>query len=154
MEPKRITSSGFVIELKDGSYLLGKATGHKEPHSWTIFKGGTEGEETLIDTAIRELKEESGIDVTNDDRLNKHISSAPIFSYGMSQKDVVVFLLVDVEGVLDNTTFVCNSFFHVGDKDFPEICEYGKFKLEELDKVIFPSQMGLVEELKRRKQRK
>lgn len=154
MEHKRITSAGFVVELKDGSYLLGKATGHLPPYCFTIFKGQTEAGETLIDTAMRELEEESGINVSKDDRLNKHISSAPIFSYGMSQKDVVVFLLVDAEGVLDNATFVCNSFFRVGDKDLPEICEYGKFKLEDMDKVIFPSQQGLVEELKRRKQRK
>ena len=153
MEANRKTSVGFVVELRDGRYLFGRATGHKEPNNYTIFKGQIEDGESLIDTAIRELREESGIDVSADDRLNKHISSTPIFTYHMSQKDVIVFLLVDSEGVLDSFEFSCSSFFQIDGKDYPEIDAYKKFTLDELEKVVFSSQLGLVEELKRRKKK-
>jgi len=137
-------SSGFVVRSKDGRYLLGKSEGHSGPCCWTIFKGGQEGEETLIDTAIRELKEETGIDVINDHRLNKNISTNPIYEYSLRHKDVYLFILDDVEGVLDTFPFSCSSFWSDGK---PEIMAYKWCTIEEMKEHIFYSQRGLIDKL-------
>lgn len=148
----RITSVGFAVRCKDGKYLLGRADGHNPPYCWTLFKGGVEAGETFIDTAIRELKEETGIDVASDSRLNKNISTNPIFSYSMKTKDVYIYLLTDDEGVLDNFQFSCCSFWGVSQN--PEIAEYRKFSLDEMFNYIFPSQRGIIEVLKKIEKRK
>ena len=145
----RIVSAGFIVRMRDGRYFLGKADSHTEP-CWTIFKGKQDDGESLIDTAIRELKEESGIDVCADDRLNKNISTVPIFKFSMRDKDVYVFSLYDEEGVLDNFVPFCDSYYGVGSNKRPEIAAYGKFTLDEVAQKIFPSQLGLVEFLKKK----
>lgn len=142
----RVTSIGFIVRCRDGRYLLGKADDHSGPYCFTTFKGRSEEGENFIDTAIRELKEETGIDVAADERLNKNISSNPVFSYSVKTKDVYLYYLNDVEGALDDFTFVCNSFW--GSENKPEISEYRKFTLEEMKDHIFPSQRGLIEVLK------
>lgn len=142
----KVISAGFIIRGKDGRYLLGKADGHEDPFAWTIFKGGTEGDEDLIDTAIRELKEESGIDINIDHKLNRNISSNPIYTYSLRHKDVYVFLLNDSEGALVDFQFKCSSFWK---DNCPEISEYKWFTLEEMKNNIFPSQRGLIDKLEK-----
>jgi len=143
----RVVSSGFVVKSRDGRFLLGKADGHKEPDCWTVFKGQQEDEETLMDTAIRELKEESGIDISADHRLNKNISTNTIYSYNLRHKDVFLFMLTDKEGVLNNFEFSCSSCWK---DDRPEISDYKWVTLEEMYDHIFPSQRGLIDTLKAR----
>lgn len=146
-ENKRLLSIGFAVRLKDGRYLLGRADGHNPPYCWTLFKGGIEDGESFIDTAIRELKEETGIDVAADHRLNKNISTSPIFSYSMKYKDVHIFLLTDAEGVLDDFQFNCSSLIESSGR--PEIVEYRRFALNEMFDHIFPSQRGIIEVLRK-----
>lgn len=142
----KVISSGFVVKSRDGRYLLGKADGHTEPYCWTVFKGQQENAETLIDTAIRELKEETGIDIIADHRLNKNISTNPIFSYSLRHKDVYLFMLNDSEGALTDFAFSCSSCWQ-GDK--PEISDYKWLDLKDMRSLIFPSQRGLVDKLER-----
>lgn len=142
----KVISSGFVIKARDGRYLLGKADGHAEPYCWTIFKGQQEGTETLMDTAIRELKEETGIDLSTEHRLNRNISTNPIFTYSLRHKDVYVYFLHDTEAVLTDFNFNCSSFW-VDNK--PEISAYQWFTLAEMRDKIFPSQRGLLDKLER-----
>jgi predicted NUDIX family NTP pyrophosphohydrolase len=149
-------SAGFLVECCNGKYLLGKVYGKKSARAFTIFKGGLENDENTMDAAIRELKEEAGINVLADSRLIKNISSKPIFKYTISKKNfekkVIVYLLVDKEGVLDKFKPKCCSYFLIDGKQVPEICEYGWFTLEELPKVLLKSQLGLVKELQKKKQ--
>lgn len=142
----KIISSGFIIRCKDGKYLLGKADSHSEPYCWTVFKGGVETNEALIDTAIRELKEETGIDVISDNRLNQNISTNPIYHYSMRHKDVYLYLLSDHSGALDNFEPNCSSYTESGR---PEISEYKRFTIDELESNIFPSQRGIIDMLKK-----
>lgn len=142
----KIISSGFIIQCKDGKYLLGRADGHSDPYCWTVFKGQQEPNETLIDTAIRELKEETGISVVSDHRLNRNISTNYVHTYSMKRKDVYLYLLFDKEGVLDSFELKCSSFMKNGR---PEICEYRRFSLDELERHIFPSQRGIIDVLKK-----
>jgi 8-oxo-dGTP pyrophosphatase MutT (NUDIX family) len=147
----KVISSGFVVKSRDGRYLLGRADGHSEPFCWTIFKGQQEGNETLMDTAIRELKEETGIDVNADHRLNRNISTNPFFTYSLRHKDVYVYMLEDVEGALNDFNFSCSSFW-IDNK--PEISEYTWCTIEEMRRKIFPSQRDLVSKLERMEAKK
>jgi len=143
----KIISSGFVVQCMDGKFLLGRTSKKNDQYCWTIFKGGTMENESLIETAIRELKEESGIDIAKDDRLNKNISTNYIHNYSIKDKNIYVFMLVDREGALDDFQFFCNSYY--GTNNDPEIVEYRKFDLSEMHNYIFPSQRGLLDVLKR-----
>lgn len=144
----KVISSGFVVKGKEGRYLIGRADGHAEPYCWTVFKGKVEAnngiDDGLMDTAIRELKEETGIDISTDHRLNRNISTNPIFNYSLSHKDVFIYMLHDVEGALNDFKFFCSSFWTT---DRPEISEYKWVTLEEMKNMIFPSQRGLVDKL-------
>lgn len=140
----KIISAGFAVLSKDNRILLGKTSKYNVNGSWTIFKGQQEEGEVLIETAIRELREESGIDVISDNRLNENTSSSPFFSFGINDKTVFVYLLQDKEGVLDNYKFKCSSYF--GDSN-PEISDYSWFSIEEALNKVYPSQRGLIEKL-------
>jgi 8-oxo-dGTP pyrophosphatase MutT (NUDIX family) len=146
-------SVGFAILSADDKILLGKASDIGGA-CWTVFKGGIEEGESLIETAARELKEESGIDILTDDRLNKNISSMPFHEYSTrAGKKVILFLLVDKEGALKDYKFECTSFFKPRsdcDREVPEIIDFRWFTLDEARNVVFPSQIGLIDSLKRR----
>jgi len=146
----KIISAGFIIKCKDGKFLLGKTGGGVDGACWTIFKGGQIDGESLIETAIRETKEESGIDIASDKRLTDNMSTIPIFSYSVKNKDVYVFYLHDVDGVLDNCELKCSSYY---DDNKPEISEFCRFEVDEMSRVVFPSQLGLVKLLKNSKER-
>lgn len=146
---KKAISCGFIIVSNDKKILLGKATEHPSPFCWTVFKGGQEGNETYIETAIRELKEETGIDISADNILNRNISTNPIHSYSIKQKKVYLFLLEDYSGILNKKEFVCNSFW--GNPPMPEISEYKWCSIEEFENMVFPSQKGIIKSLKLRK---
>lgn len=148
----KIVSSGFIIQNNRGEILLGKVNSHHPPYQYTIFKGGQEDGETLLETAIRELKEETGIDLSSEHRLNRYISYEPVFSYHLKHKDVHLFFLEDVEDVLKDFNFECKSYW--GDTDNPEIDEYKWVKIEDLNDYLFPSQRGLADFLKYRQKDK
>ena len=59
-------SSGLVI-IQDNKILLGHPTGQKWFGTYSIPKGVVEGNETHIETAIRETEEELGIKITENE---------------------------------------------------------------------------------------
>ncbi len=144
----KVISSGFVVKNSKDEILLGRVDRHPKPYQWTIFKGQMEESETLLDTAMRELKEETGIDIVSDHNLNRKISSNYIFTYQLSHKDVYLFLLEDENGILDNFEFKCTSYF--GDNNEPEINDYKWVHIKNLADYIFPSQRGLAEFLNKK----
>lgn len=143
----KVISAGFAVLSQDGKLLLGRTEKYQKEHNWTVFKGGSENGEALIETAIRELKEESGIDIVADDKLNRNISTSPFFEFGfgLNNKTVVIYLLHDINGALNDFKFHCNSYCA---DNLPEICEYKWFTLDEAERNVFPSQRGLIQKLK------
>lgn len=145
----KTVSSGFIVINRKGEILLGKVDNHPEPFQWTVFKGKQEEGETLIETAIRELKEETGIDIVSDDRLNKNISTNYVYDYRLKHKDVYIYTLEDVEGVLNDFQFNCSSYW--GEDENPEISDYKWVDIDDLEDYLFPSQRGLADFLKKHK---
>lgn len=140
-------SAGFIIVNADlTKVLLGKTfTRPKCKDHWTTFKGGVEDGEQLIDTAIRELKEESGIDIAGNRILQDSISTGVVHSYTVRDKHVSLYMLVDKAGALNDYQFKCNSFYEEGK---PEIESFRWFGLDEADEKVFPSQKGMIQFLK------
>ncbi len=141
-----IISAGFVILSQDGKVLLGRTDKYNENGNWTVFKGQQEGKETLLETAIRELKEETGIDIVADDRLSANTSTSVFYSFGIKNKIVYLYLLHDKDGALNDFVPVCNSYWK---DNCPEIIEYKWFDIDEIENYVFPSQIGMAKELKR-----
>jgi 8-oxo-dGTP pyrophosphatase MutT (NUDIX family) len=82
-----LTSAGFLIKSAD-LYLVCHATNRKPSAatdgSWTISKGIVDAGETPIEAAMRELKEETGIDLKGEEQLTSLIpapDAQPINSY-------------------------------------------------------------------------
>ena len=70
---EKIIKVGVGVMIKDGNKIL---LGHRsakrkdtggiyEPDTWTLPGGKQEYDETVIDTAIREIKEETNLDIKN-----------------------------------------------------------------------------------------
>lgn len=69
---------GVVIVADDGRVLLIKEKLSKdEPALWNIIKGSHEGGETVGEAALRECREEVGLDVELVSSLGVYISQAP-----------------------------------------------------------------------------
>ena len=144
---KRVISAGFVVRSKGGKILLGQTTKYPKKQCWTVFKGQQEEGECLIATAVRELREESGIDILRSKELQMSHSTSPFFTFPMKDKDVILYLLNDDQGVLEEASFKCSSYW--GANKAPEICDYKWVTYDEMAEMVFPSQRGLVECLKK-----
>lgn len=111
-------SCGFIILNKSNpnEILACQAFGKKFKYGQCdIPKGHLEGEETPLEAAKRELKEETGFEITNE-----HIYDCGIFQY-LSYKDLHVFL---VETEIDLNKLICESTFEKNGKQVPEVIKY------------------------------
>ena len=148
--PKR--SSGLVMfTLKDdnlrillvhpgGPFFTKKDTGY-----WGIPKGLIESDENILDAAIREFEEETGIKPEGDYiplGEIKQNSGKIVHAWAIEVKD-------DSLSNFNSNTFELEWPPNSGKKQsFPEVdkCEF--FTLEELEKKITPSQIPLINNLK------
>ena len=79
MELETRYSAGLVILYK-GQILLGRTAGRKSERAWGIPKGGIEEGESTIDAAIRETREELGINV------NKKLIKPTQYTFAVTSK--------------------------------------------------------------------
>lgn len=82
---KKEKSCGAIIVNNENKILVIK---HKQGH-WAFPKGHTEDNETELETALREVKEETNLDITIDKSIREVITYSP--KEGVL-KDVVYFL--------------------------------------------------------------
>lgn len=62
----KLSYAGIIIEREDGKFLCQLRDNKKSiphPNKWSIFGGGSEGNENPKQTIIREIKEEIGINL-------------------------------------------------------------------------------------------
>jgi len=117
---------------------------NKDLGSWTIPKGEYEAPEIPIDAAIREFKEETGIELSG-----TFISLKPIVQKGGKQVDAWA-----LEGDLDTATIRSNTFEiewppKSGKRQvFPEIDKACWFSYDEAIEKINPAQINFIKELR------
>lgn len=93
-------SCGIIILNNENKILLGHVTGQKH---WDVPKGLKNENEEYIDTAIRETKEETGLNIIRNDL--KYID---YFIYN-KKKDLVLYRY-KIENI-DISILKCNSLF-------------------------------------------
>jgi len=116
-----ITCGSYVID-KNANILLCLPTGSLVGDKWSIPKGLLDDGEILYDAAVRELKEETGIDI------NKHphvMCDIGLMEYKHKKKMLYGFVFI-LDGVIDDDP-VCKSTF-VNRKTGKHIPEISKFK--------------------------
>ena len=98
----RKLSCGIVLLSDRAEIFLGHATGSSR---WDIPKGGIEPDETPLDAALRETREEAGLD----------LSSYKLQDLGRlkyrPEKDLHLFMLRLPRSAVDPSTCVCTSSF-------------------------------------------
>lgn len=110
----KLIAAGFLIK-SHGKYLLGHVTQNESyvynptDRLWTIPKGVLNEGETLLECAIRETREETGLDVSQFFPMCGISALDPNFTISTKYKTNHIFLLNDVDGVLYSHEFKCNS---------------------------------------------
>lgn len=120
--------------LTDGIYLLAcQPFGRKaNPGNFDIPKGHWEEGETVLETAIREMEEETGFYITHPDQM----IDLGRYSY-IPTKDLHIFLYA-VDAVPDPATLKCSTDFEYKGHEVPEVIGYRHVDLGDLQ-WFFPS---------------
>ncbi len=135
----KITTCGVIVT--DGENILGcLPTGRvfKERNCLDLPKGRREQEETSLDCALRELREETGL--TPEAKELQFVGSFPY----RPTKDLDLFLW-KVVAFPDLSTLSCDSQFmdHRGDM-VSEHCGYEKVRISDINKRFFISLADII----------
>jgi len=134
---KKWTSVGVLIT--DGEQFLAVHPTHSD--KWDIPKGVRERGESTIEAAIREVKEECGIDLRK--YRNKMILAGK-FPY-LKHKDLVVYVLVLKRNELPPTsTMRCSSYFESKSLVKPEVNRWRYIKFSHVNKFKFPKRLSAI----------
>jgi 8-oxo-dGTP pyrophosphatase MutT (NUDIX family) len=139
MKDTKELSVGVIIT--DGAKILGCLPWRREDakNSYDLPKGHWEEGETLVETACRECKEESGFDIWAPEAL----IDLGRFNY-IPTKDLHLFMYA-VDYLPPQEDLSCTPFFDSKGKRVPEIIGYRHIAIEELD-YFFPSMRRTIAE--------
>lgn len=117
-------SSGIIVTSSNNTILLVKDTGQG---LWSVPKGGVRVSETFLEGGIRELREETGIN------LEKcHPSDFIETSYcKLGNRLTKIFTLT--KPISSNVKFSCSSYFPTWEGFKPEICDWKFFNVADID---------------------
>lgn len=135
---KEITSALVLIDA-DGGILGCHGTGKPDNQGYDFPKGIMEDGEWLFETALREFKEETGVELS--DLLPDDVT--PIYDCGIhkhnNKKNISIFVC-EINKFPDLSLFKCKSFFNCDGKDIPEVDGYkviGKEDRKMFNKVLW-----------------
>jgi 8-oxo-dGTP pyrophosphatase MutT (NUDIX family) len=94
-----VSAGGVVYRMRDGRMEV-VLCGRREPHLWGLPKGTPDRGETLAETALREVREETGLDVEIQAALGT-ITYWFVRQGTRCRKTVYHNLMVPVGGALD-----------------------------------------------------
>lgn len=117
---KREKSCGAIIYKYENSKLYILLLKHNQGH-WSFSKGHVENEETEKETALREIKEETNLDVCIDNNFRYLTTYSPKEN---TIKDVVYFVATPL-----------NDDIKIQEKEISEISWYSA--IEALDKITY-----------------
>jgi 8-oxo-dGTP pyrophosphatase MutT (NUDIX family) len=112
----KVISAGILVQVHSDGYVLGHVTNCTH---WDIFKGRQDEGETLVQTAIRECQEESGLIFQESD-----LKFLGKFDY-TKKKDIAIYI-TKLDG-LDISTLKCTSLLENSD---PELDYYAEFSFD------------------------
>lgn len=138
----KITCGIFLFDGED-NILICRVTNSK--NLWSIPKGLVDENETFIDTALRELKEETSI-ILNNPQL-KFIGD---FKYLKSNKMLKAFYL-KIDEKIDENSLHCSSMVNLKGRIFPEVDQFKWVNLEEAKKLIHKTQVDALIEFEKLK---
>ena len=122
--PKAV-SCGVIVRRAVGELLLGHATGSRY---WDIPKGVRDAGETSIDAALRELREEAGIELRAD-----QLRDLGLHKY-LPRKDLHLFMLSPPDPAIDIDACACSTHYipRYGGHEIPEVDAYRWVTREEV----------------------
>lgn len=145
-----IISCGFLIESK-GQVLLCHATNEckkwsRADYRWGVAKGQVEPNETYLEAAKREVKEETGLDI--DALTSVQISkNYKTINYKNGKKKLKIYKLLDLTEEVYYYPFLCSTFFVGKDgKSFPEIDCYVWVDYATATDICIKGQKGLFDD--------
>lgn len=120
---KKVSACVIIYDKETKSFLAEHATGMKwkGPNLWGLPKGEIDEGEKPDETAVREVKEECGIDLNKDD-----LTYLGKFEY-TKYKDLEMFF---IDKKVDPKECVCTSYF---ERNLDKLPEVNAFKLITLD---------------------
>lgn len=118
-----------VIVTDTRSYLICHPT---HSNYWDLPKGKQDAGETLVESAVRELREETGIKVSE-----QELTYIGTFNYKAEKRLALFYHQVDVMYNVDN--LVCTSYFDLYGKKFPEMDKYAVVTSETMLERVGPS---------------
>lgn len=131
----KITSCGVIIvNANNPNQILGCKPYRKFDGRNDLPKGRMEPGETPIETAIRETREEAGIDLTG-----VQLEDLGEFKY-ISKKNLYLFkctMNVDI------SSLNCSSTFEINGVSFPEIIGYEWINIEDVESKFYHS-LGII----------
>jgi 8-oxo-dGTP pyrophosphatase MutT (NUDIX family) len=133
-----INSCGIFIVDSNGEVLICRPTGIKTKDGWSIPKGKKEKDEEIIDAAIRECREECGLDLSAYKKKLKYMGD---MVYKNKKKRLHAFMLF-LDFKIDVTKLVCEC--KIDDKR-PEIDMFEMVTPKEAIKRVHYTQGRLLE---------
>lgn len=123
----------FLVAHPGGPYF-------KNIENYGFPKGHQEKNESLKETAIREFKEETGLDVDYL-RLKNCIEN-------ITKKKNVYYFLYPMDEIWDTSKMYSNQFYiEKFQESFPEIGDYKYIPLEHLEDILFQQDKNLVKKI-------
>ena len=96
---EKLTSSGGVVLRRIGGKIQVVICGRIGPGLWALPKGTPDDYETRAETAIREVREETGLEVVIESFIDSiHYSFTRNETYNSYQKEVFYYLMKPVGG--------------------------------------------------------
>lgn len=131
-------SSGVVI-VCGSKVLLGHSTGNRH---WDIAKGMVDAGETPLEAALRELKEEFGIQ-----KNPLELKDLGLFLYN-PKKDLHLFKL-ELKSFVPIDSLKCTSFFkhYKTQKELPEIDKYQWVEQKDISVYCVPNMVVVLEQV-------
>src|ERR1035437_5674705 len=132
---------GTFFVSKDNKLLICHPT-NAPKNSWSIPKGLRDKDESSLDAAIRELKEETGIMVgqvilIDECHVYKTGKKTLIPHYHKSEIDSIEYKLV------------CSSIVKLKDREFPEVDRFDWVTIEDAKKVLHDTQVKCLNKIEK-----
>lgn len=118
IQDQKTVSAGFIIETPEGFLLTHPTSRPKTKGNWDIPKGHMETGEYPLETAIRELQEETGLEY-NPDFQTEYLGE---FNYTLS-KNLILYHVIWPHNI-DLKKLKCTSYFVQDKKQIPEADDF------------------------------